>query len=178
MSRFLPLALLAVLVLVFVGVLLSGRDPHALTSPMIGKPLPAFELLPLVEGGPPLTDKTVTADGPAILNFFASWCLPCRVEQPVLLRLAQDRRIAVFGVAWKDDPAAARAFLKEAGNPFSGVGIDRSGGLALDLGVTGVPESFVIGRDGRVLYRHAGPLTDRDVAEIVLPLIEENGGGR
>lgn len=172
MSRFLPLAVMAVFVLAFAFAVFSGRDPQRLTSPLIGRTLPEFSLS-VLEGDGRLTNGSVAGAAPAVINFFASWCLPCRVEQPALARLAEQEGIAVFGISWKDDPAASRAFLEETGNPFKGTGIDRAGGLGLDFGISGVPETFVVGRDGRVVYRHAGPLTDRDVQDVILPLIEK-----
>ena len=107
--------------------------------------------------------------GPRLINFFASWCAPCRVEQPQLMAL-KARGVTVVGVAYKDDPARTRAFLDELGDPFAVKLVDRTGRAGIEFGVTGVPETFLVGADGQVLAKHSGPLTDADVEGLLKKL--------
>jgi cytochrome c biogenesis protein CcmG/thiol:disulfide interchange protein DsbE len=107
-----------------------------------------------------------------LVNFFASWCAPCREEHPQLMALARQPGVTLDGVAYKDKPGESRAFLDRLGNPFGQIGVDREGTTAMDFGVYGVPETYVIDRTGHIRYRHVGPLTNEDVKEKILPLIE------
>ena len=106
-----------------------------------------------------------------LVNVFASWCVPCRIEHPLVARLAE-QGVVVHGINYKDRPEAARAWLGELGDPFRHVGVDADGRTAIEWGVYGVPETFVIDRDGRIAYRHVGPLQPHDVEEKILPLLE------
>ena len=108
-----------------------------------------------------------------MVNVFASWCIPCRVEHPIITRLAERDDVAVFGLNYKDKPEDAKAWLAELGDPYDRIGADRDGRVGIDWGVYGVPETFVVGRDGRIRYKHVGPLTAEAVAERILPLVEE-----
>lgn len=148
------------------------RDPSVLPSNMIDKPVPAFDLPPVADSLPGL--KAADLKGKAqLVNIFASWCAPCRVEHPVLMRLAGELKVPLVGIAYKDKPEATRAFLDQLGNPFSAVGQDRDGRVGIDFGVYGVPETYVVDRDGRIRYRHVGPLMPADVEEKILPLMRE-----
>jgi cytochrome c biogenesis protein CcmG/thiol:disulfide interchange protein DsbE len=111
------------------------------------------------------------AGEPLLVNFFASWCAPCRAEAPALALLAES--VTVIGIAYKDKPVDTSAFLTQFGNPFSAIGVDRDGRLGFAWGVYGVPESYVIGSDGTVLLRHAGPIDRRVLDEVVMPAIKE-----
>ncbi len=167
----LPLALFA-LVGVFLGIGLT-RDPSTLPSALIGKPAPEFALPPLPgregEGG---LSRADLGGQPVLVNVFASWCVPCRIEHPVVARLAE-RGVTVHGINYKDRPEDALAWLEELGDPFRRVGMDRDGRVGIEWGVYGVPETFVLDREGRIAYRHVGPLQPRDVEEKILPLLEK-----
>ena len=165
MSRWLsivPLVVLAALAALFVGWSLK-RDPAVKPEALVGQPIPET-VLPILNGaqpGPGHVDlKTAGVGKPMLVNVFASWCLPCRVEHPKLMALKQ-RGVAVVGVAWKDDPAKTRAVLDELGDPFSMVLVDREGRAGLDLGITGAPETFAVDAMGRVTAKASAPLMDQ-----------------
>ena len=155
MSRWayaIPLAAFVLLVAAF-GIGLT-RDPSAVPSAAIGKPVPAFALPGLTPGARGFTSASL-AGSPRVVNVCASWCAPCRLEHPLLLRLAA-QGVALHGIAWKDPPADAAAYLAREGNPFVATAADESGRTGIDLGVSGVPETFVLDAQGRVVFRHAG----------------------
>ena len=150
---------------------LSGsRNPAQLPSVLIGKRAPATPV-PLLDNGMATLDLADFAGEPLLVNFFASWCAPCRAEAPALALLAES--VIVIGIAYKDKPADTTAFLTQFGNPFSAIGVDRDGRLGFAWGVYGVPESYVIGSDGTVLLRHAGPIDRRVLNEVVMPAIKD-----
>ena len=150
---------------------LSGsRNPAQLPSVLISKPAPATPV-PLLDNGLGTLDLADFAGEPLLVNFFASWCAPCRAEAPALALLAES--VMVIGIAYKDKPADTTAFLTQFGNPFSAIGVDRDGRLGFAWGVYGVPESYVIGSDGTVLLRHAGPIDRRVLDEVVMPAIKD-----
>jgi cytochrome c biogenesis protein CcmG, thiol:disulfide interchange protein DsbE len=150
--------------------LAPGRDPSLVPSVMIDKPAPDFALQPLKAGDPGLATADLKGKV-TLINFFASWCVPCRAEQPLLLDLAQDKRLELDGIAYKNKPGDAAAFLAELGNPFARVALDQPGRTAIDFGVYGVPESYLIDRQGRIRYRQVGPLTPEVVDRQLKPLI-------
>ena len=173
--------------LVFVGLAglfllaLNGGDPSTLPSALVGKPVPAFTLPPIEElaGAGGTVEGFSAADlatgQPIIVNVWASWCVPCHDEHPLLLALAKEKGVRLYGINYKDDPAAARRFLGRYGNPFARLGADRSGRVAIDWGVYGVPETYVITGDGKIALRHVGPLTEETIAQKLLPLIQGPG---
>ncbi len=148
------------------------RDPSKLPSMLIDKPAPTFSLPGLTEGEPGLSNADLTGKV-RLLNVFASWCAPCRVEHPLLMRLAREEGVTIHAINYKDKPEAAKAFLDQMGNPFTAIGADKDGRVAIDFGVYGVPETYVIDKDGRVRYRHVGPLMPFDLEEKILPMIRE-----
>lgn len=160
----LPLALFAGLAALFLVRLLSGADPGAVPSALIGRPAPPLALAAvpgLDAGGAP-----VPGIGPAelkgrvtVVNVFASWCAPCRVEHPLLMALAKEGAARIVGIASKDEPENARRFLGRFGNPFAAVGLDQDGRAGIEWGVYGVPETFVVGPDGTIRHKQVGPLT-------------------
>ncbi len=155
---FLPLVVLALLAVLFAGYGLR-HDPKVLPAALVGKPLPELNL-PLLAGGPPQAVKA-QLQGPTFVNVFASWCVPCAIEAPALAAMeAQGARIV--GVAYKDEPEASRAFLRRYGDPFAAVMVDRDGRAGIDLGVSGVPETFLVAPGGRIIAKHSGPLTPAD----------------
>jgi cytochrome c biogenesis protein CcmG/thiol:disulfide interchange protein DsbE len=169
----LPLVVFVLLAGVFLLQLLSGRDTSVVPSALIGQPAPKTSLAPLDGLGLPGVESTAFAGKVTVLNIFASWCAPCREEHPVLLGLAQDKRFALVGLNYKDQAEDARRFLGELGNPFGAVGVDPAGRTAIEWGVYGVPETFVVGKDGTILFKHVGPLTEESVRSDVMPVIEQ-----
>ena len=163
----LPAAVFAVLAVGFyVGL---GIDLNVLPSPLIDQPAPAFALPPLAEGEQGFSSADL-AGHVSLVNTFASWCTPCRAEHPVLNALAQTRRVPIYGIAYKDKPDAARAWIAALGNPYAGIGTD-DGRVGIAWGVYGVPETFIVDRTGRIRYKHVGPLTEADVEGTILPLV-------
>ena len=159
----LPLFVFLALAALFLVRLYSG-DPTRVPSVLIGKPAPAFALEPLPglarDGRPTPGLSTEALKGAVtIVNVWASWCAPCRQEHPLLMQLAKDPTLKVVGINYKDNPENARRFLGALGDPFVAVGIDPNGRTAIDWGVYGVPETFVVGADGVVRHKHIGPLT-------------------
>lgn len=148
-----------------------GTDPSVLPSALINRPVPKFDLGPLLPDRPGLASPDLEGQV-ALVNIFASWCVPCRVEHPILMRLAEKDGVPIYGIDYKDDPEAARRWLEQLGNPFTRIGLDGNGRAAIEWGVTGVPETFVIDREGRVRYRHVGPIQARDLDETILPLLK------
>jgi len=169
-----PAVLFAALAAVFGFYLMEigrGKDVSAVPSALIGKPAPAFALPPL-DGRTDGFASTDLGGKPALVNVFASWCLPCRAEHPLLLRLAKDG-VAVFGIDVKDKPEQVGAYLAELGNPYARIGADRDGRVVIDWGVYGYPETFVVDRGGVIRYRHVGPLMDYDLDHTIRPLLAQ-----
>ncbi|RWH35932.1 heme exporter protein CcmD [Mesorhizobium sp.] len=130
-------------------------------------------LPPLGGSNLPGLDSRSFAGKVTLVNVFASWCAPCREEHPVLLALSQDKRFTLAALNYKDEPANARRFLGDLGNPYQAIGVDPAGRAAIDWGVYGVPETFVIGKDGKIAYKHVGPLTPESAKDLLLPQIEK-----
>ena len=169
------LFVLPVLLFAIVGVGLAvglTRDPEVLPSVLIDKDVPLFELPP-VDGrvGSGLSSRDLVGK-PSLVNVFASWCVPCRVEHPLFMRLAE-QGVTIYGINYKDPPAQASAWLEELGDPFARIGADRDGRVGIDWGVYGGPETFVVDGAGRIRHRFVGPLQPRDVDQILLPLLAE-----
>lgn len=171
--------------LAFAGILflffhsLNGPPPDELPSALIGRAAPATRLPALDAGTRAFTSQDFRAGHVTVLNVWASWCVPCRAEAPALADLSQTHGIALYGMVYKDRPEAARAFLREVGNPFSRIDIDGSGRAGIEWGIYGVPETFVIDARGIVRLRFAGPITDETLEKVILPAIgrarNENG---
>jgi cytochrome c biogenesis protein CcmG, thiol:disulfide interchange protein DsbE len=160
----LPALVFLALAVLFLIRLYSG-DPSRVPSALIGRPVPSFALEPLpglARDGAPLpglASEDLKGGKITVVNVWASWCAPCRQEHPVLMELAKDPSIRVVGINYKDTPENARRFLGAFGNPFSAVGVDPNGRAAIDWGVYGVPETFVVGPDGAIRHKHMGPIT-------------------
>lgn len=165
---FAPLVVLAALATLFIGWSLK-RDPDIKPAALVGRPVPET-VLPMLAGdgtGAVLDLKTAGRGRPMLINVFASWCAPCRVEHPKLLAL-KAQGVTVIGVAYKDRPEDTRAFLTELGDPFAFVLVDADGQAGLDLGITGAPETFAVNAMGTVTAKHSGALVeDADVARLV-----------
>ncbi len=172
MRRLLPLVPLALFLGLagwFAAALLSGRDPRELPSALIDKPAPEFDLPSLAEGRR-LSSEALRGQV-VVVNFFASWCAPCRVEHPLLLRLARQEKVRVIGIAYKDRPEDSRRFLAELGDPYLATGIDRDGRTGIDFGLYGVPETYVIDKAGHIRRRIVGPVTPAMLDRELLPLL-------
>lgn len=171
-GRWLPLvAFFALVVLLAVGVWLSRRpDRDALPSPLIGRPAPEFSLPVLHEPGRLLSSNELRG-APYVLNVWGSWCPECRVEHPVLTRFAETRRVRVIGYNWKDEHADAVRWLEQFGNPYWIVIVDYDGRIAIDWGIYGAPETFLVDGDGVVRWKHVGALTDDEIRDELLPAL-------
>lgn len=167
-----PVIFAALAVTFFIGML--REDPDALPSALAGKTAPAMTIVPLGDL-PPFDRDTLDTGGVKLVNFWASWCAPCRVEHPNLQALA-DEGVVIYGVNYKDDPAKALSFLRELGDPYAAVSADESGRTGIDWGLYGVPETFVLDADGTVILRFAGPVTQRVVEEKIRPAMAEAAG--
>jgi cytochrome c biogenesis protein CcmG/thiol:disulfide interchange protein DsbE len=171
----LPLAIFLALAAIFMVRLGSG-DPSRIPSALIGHPAPNTEL-PAVPGlernGTPLPGITAAdfKGHVTLVNVWASWCVPCHDEAPLLVALAADKRIRVVGINYKDQPDNARRFLNRYGNPFAASGADQNGRASIEWGVYGVPENFLVGRDGRIAFKLVGPITPQNLQQEIKPEI-------
>ncbi len=167
----LPLAVLVALLGVFA--LNIDRDPSLIQSVLIDKPAPQFAL-PAVDGaGVPGFDTAALGGEVTVVNVFASWCVPCRAEHPVLEALKTETGVRLFGMNQKDAPENAVAFLTELGNPYDAIGADAAGRTSIDWGVYGVPETFIVDAGGVIRFKHVGPLSMDDLAREIIPAIEK-----
>ena len=173
---FLPVAAFLALAALFFVRLYAG-DASRLPSALIGKQVPPFALpaMPGLATVPGLADIDLRDGQVTVVNVFASWCVPCHEENPTLLTMAQ-RGIRLVGIAYKDEPENARRFLGRDGNPFSRIGMDRSGRVGIDFGVTGVPETFVVRGDGTIAFKFVGPLTSETFGTELLPQVIKASG--
>jgi cytochrome c biogenesis protein CcmG/thiol:disulfide interchange protein DsbE len=140
------------------------RDPQVQPQALVGKPMPDLTL-PTLKGGQPIRLRAIAAEGPMLVNFFASWCAPCEIEHPVLMG-TKGRGVRVVGIAYKDAPPNTEAFLTRLGDPFTTALVDRDGRAGVEFGVTGVPETYAVSRDGVILAKHTGPLTEEQAERL------------
>jgi cytochrome c biogenesis protein CcmG/thiol:disulfide interchange protein DsbE len=167
-AAFAPLIVLALLVAVGAALLFRGGERETFSNGIIGRPAPRYELTQLGGGDPVAIGAR--AGGPYVVNLFASWCTPCRAEHEHLMAL-RSRGVTIIGVAYKDRPEATQGFINELGDPFAEIALDPEGRFALELGVTGVPETFVIDAEGNIAAVHRGPLTQDDVDQVLTPAL-------
>jgi cytochrome c biogenesis protein CcmG, thiol:disulfide interchange protein DsbE len=172
-----PLALFLGLAGLFLVRLFAG-DPSLIPSPLIGRPAPPTTLPPIAgleRNGTPLPgiNSAEFKDAVTVVNVWASWCVPCRDEAPLLMELAKDNRFRLVGINYKDEAENARRFLARFGNPFAAAGADQSGRAGIEWGVYGVPETFVIGRDGKIAYKLVGPLSEDNINWNLKPQIDK-----
>lgn len=164
-----PVAIFVAIALAFAWGL--TRNPGELPSVLIGKPVPEFNL-------PPVQGRTLGLSSADLLgevslvNVFASWCTACRDEHPLFMRLSASGAVPIHGLNFRDRPEDAAGWLDELGDPYTRTGADRNGRVGIDWGVYGVPETFVIGADGRIAYKHVGPVTEQALTETILPMVE------
>ena len=170
----LPLIALVALVAVFATSI--DRDPGLVRSVLIDKPAPTFAMQAVPELGVPGFDTESLKGDVTVVNVFASWCIPCRDEHPLLVDLKEVTGVRLFGINQADAPENARAFLAELGNPYDAVGADRDRRVSIDWGVYGVPETFVVDARGIITFKHVGPLTPDTVKTELLPAIEKARG--
>ena len=182
MRRFiviLPVVVFAALLGVMASLLTDGdrnNDPSRLPSPLVGKPAPAFSL-PAVAANIPGGFSTDDLKGHVtIVNVFASWCIPCLAEHPLITQLAADG-VRVYGINHRDKSADAVTWLRRHGNPYLAIGFDADARASLEWGVTGVPETFIIDANGTIAYKHAGPITPDVLERKILPKLREVEGG-
>ena len=163
-----PLAVFGVLALgLAIGL---GLDPRLIPSPLIGKPVPEFDLPPVAGRARGLASSDLTGEV-RLVNFFASWCLPCRQEHPLLNRLTEEGTVPVYGINYKNKPEDARRWLDQLGDPYVRSGADIEGRVGIDFGVYGLPETFVINALGEIVYKHVGPLYAEDIESCILPVV-------
>ncbi|MGA8614492.1 MAG: DsbE family thiol:disulfide interchange protein [Xanthobacteraceae bacterium] len=172
-----PLLVFLALAVLFLFRLSSG-DPSIIPSALIGHPAPQTSLPPIAgldrDGAPvPGLDAASFEGAVTVVNVWASWCVPCHDEAPLLMQLAKDNRVRLVGINYKDDPSNARRFLGLYGDPFAAAGADESGRAAIEWGVYGVPETFVVGRNARIAYKLVGPITPENFSSLLKPQIEK-----
>ena len=165
----LPLAVFVALALVLGWGLTRNADD--IPSALIGKPLPEFNLSP-VKGRTLGLSSADLRGQVSLLNVFASWCVPCREEHPLFMQIAQEGKVPLYGLNYKDQARDVEKWLNTLGDPYTRTGADLDGRVAIDWGVYGVPETFVIGADGRIAYKHIGPVTREALGKTILPLVE------
>jgi len=165
-----PLAVFVVLVaFLWIGL---GRDPREVPSPLIDKPAPAFKLAQLQAPGETLSVADLKGKV-WLFNVWASWCVSCKAEHPLLVQLAAQKMVPVIGLDYKDQPADGRAWLTQRGDPYTTSLVDLDGRTGIDYGVYGVPETFVIDKNGVIRYKQIGPLTVEALQEKILPLVRD-----
>ena len=173
MKRFgfyMPIALFAgIVAYLAIGLTL---DPNKLPSMLIDKPVPEFAL-PAIEGFDQGLSSSDLKGKVSLVNIWGSWCVACIIEHPLLMELAKNNTIPIYGIDWKDPPGAGAAWLQLEGNPYTLIGDDADGRVAIDFGVTGAPETFIVDKDGRIRYKYIGPITTEVWNEIILPIVEE-----
>jgi cytochrome c biogenesis protein CcmG/thiol:disulfide interchange protein DsbE len=167
-----PLGVFVALAAVFLIRLETGGDREAVPSALVGRPAPLFDLPPLEGVARPGLKGADLKGAVTVVNVFASWCGPCRIEHPQLIELAKDSRIRVVGINYKDVTANAVRFLDELGNPYAAIGVDGNGRTAIDWGVYGVPETFIVDANGTVRHKHIGPIDAVALDASIRPAIE------
>ena len=165
-----PLLVFTAIAGVFAYLLLSGHDPQKIPSALIDRPAPAFDLEDFHDSSARVSNADFTGRV-TVVNMFASWCLPCQAEHPLITRLAEE--VPVIGINYKDKRTDATRWLERLGDPYARIAVDATGRMGIDWGVYGLPETFVIDAEGHIRYKHVGPLTPHDFEEVVMPIIRE-----
>jgi cytochrome c biogenesis protein CcmG/thiol:disulfide interchange protein DsbE len=165
----------ALIFVALVGVFMSrlGEDPSRIPSVLINRPVPEFALASLPERGAPLSSADLKGQV-SLVNIFGSWCVACLVEHPVLMKIKESGAVPIHGIDWRErDPADAVRWLQKHGDPYDRIGYDGDSRVAIDFGVTGAPETFVVGADGVIRYKHIGPVTEEVWEDTLKPLIDQ-----
>ncbi len=165
-----PLLFFVGLVVLFIFGL--QNDPSKVPSPLIDKPAPAFSLVSLHNENELITQDTFKGEV-TLVNVWASWCAACRVEHPLLVRVANDEQLAIYGLNYKDKRVNAMRWLQQLGNPYIDSAFDQKGDVGIDYGVYGVPETFLIDKQGIIRYKHIGPIDQEDMDETILPMVRQ-----
>ncbi len=168
-KRVLPLAVFVVIV-IFLGIGLT-LNPREIPSPLIGKPVPKFSLPPVLGRDKGLSDADLKGEV-SLVNVFASWCAACRQEHPLLMELSRKQVVPIHGLNYKDEPEDAANWLRMLGDPYTRIGSDLDGRVGIEWGVYGVPETFIIDRNGYIAHKHIGPISVEDWEEELLPMIQ------
>ncbi len=150
-----------------------GEDPSIVPSALIDKPVPEFETGPLLEDKPGLATGDFKTGKAVLVNIWASWCIPCRAEHPLITRLARDEGMTIYAINYKDKRADAIGWLNELGDPYQRIGFDESGRAGIEWGVYGVPETYVIDGDGRIRWKRVGPMTPQLIEDELKPLLAD-----
>ncbi|MFN0023659.1 MAG: DsbE family thiol:disulfide interchange protein [Parvularculaceae bacterium] len=166
----LPVAAFGALALWFAAGL--GRDPGYIPSMLIDQPAPAFSLPPIAGRGQGFSAADLKGRV-SMVNIFGSWCATCEIEHPVLMEIAKEGIAPIYGLDWKDEPGAGAAWLNLRGDPYAAIGDDADGRVAIELGVTGAPETFIVDAGGRVRHKHVGEITREDWRRVLRPMIED-----
>ena len=165
-----PLILFVIIAVYFAAPILDGKDPRILPSAMIEKPIPNLDLPPLVRTKPGIDNQSLTGNV-RLVNFFSSWCGPCRTEHEFLMKIKETKLVPIYGINYKDNTDDAKGWLNMRGNPYRIIVADLSGDLSLDLGVYGVPETYIIDENQVILYKHIGPINNRIIQQEMMPLL-------
>ena len=169
MRALLPLGIFLLIGLAFaIGL---TKDPRRMSSELINKPFPPFSLTELYEETETLTEDLVKGQV-SLVNVFGSWCVACNVEHPLLMKIAERKEVTLIGMDWRDERPKAKRWLAERGNPYEKIIFDNESVLAIKLGVTGAPESFIIDKAGQIRYKHVGVITPKIWRETLLPIIK------
>ena len=170
---YIPLIVFLILVLFFARQLIFGKDPSELPSVLLNEKIPNLNLEKL-EGYKLFSVKNlISADSPTLINIWSSWCAPCLVEHEFLMKMSREHSIKIYGINYKDKKEDALQTLDLNGNPFYAIGIDKNGSESINLGVYGVPETFILDSNGNIKYRHVGPILEYDMQNIILPILNK-----
>lgn len=168
---YIPLITFILLILFFSRQLFLNKDPSHLPSVMLDESFPKLEFNQLEKYNLLTIEDIFSYDKPSLVNVWASWCVPCKIEHANLMLLKNKHSIRIYGINYKDNLKKADEILNLDGNPFYSIGVDSSGRIAINLGVYGVPETFILDRDGKIRYRHVGPILEYDIRETILPIL-------
>ena len=166
-----PFIIFFIFLIIFFYFLIIDRDPSEIPSALIEKKVPTFTTSSLFNKGDFISSREF-GEQITLVNFFATWCVPCRIEHDYLQRLSNDKKIKIIGINYKDDSHKAIQWLEDLGNPYTSVAIDSNGQIAINWGVYGIPETFIVNANMKILYRHVGPITEKNYNKLYLKIKE------